>query len=105
MTFKETTSDYNRNEGGERYVRTVSENCWISVLHRMTGFGFMEWETAICVVDPVLKKYVNGSPFIIRGDWREKLSDMPEQELMKWFHGNLDGNLTAFDSVLKVLKS
>ena len=50
--FIDVSDAYNLSEGGSRHVRTLSEKCWISVLHRMTGFGFMEWETAICFRDP-----------------------------------------------------
>lgn len=105
MTFVESTEDHIRNEGGERHVRSVSDNCWISVLHRLTGFGHMEWETAFCVVDPFTKKHIVGSPFIVRGDWREKLADMPEEELPVWFDVTSSGNRTTFDAVIDVLKS
>lgn len=103
--FEDRTEDYHRNEGGERHVRTVSETCWISVLHRMTGFGYMEWETAICFRDLESEKIVKGCPLIVRGDWREELEDMPESGLLEWYAGKHGENKTMFDSLLDVLKS
>ena len=103
--FEDRTDDYNRSEGGERHVRTVSEHCWISVLHRMTGFGYMEWETAICFIDPAKRKHVEGSPFIVRGDWRDELAEMPECELLAWYADKRCDNLIMFDALMGVLKS
>lgn len=103
--FEDRTEDYSRNEGGERHVRTVSENCWIGVLHRMTGFGYMEWETAICFTDPTTRKHVEGSPFIVRGDWRDELANMPEGDLLQWYDGKIGDNPIMFDALLGALKA
>lgn len=103
--FVETTTDYHRNEGGEQHVRTVSETCWISVLHRLTGFGHMEWETAICFRDASTNKQIPGSPHIVRGDWRQELIDMPESELMAWFNDKINSNRTTFDAIIEILKA
>ena len=81
----------------ERHVRTVSLNCWISVSHRLTGFGYLEWETAICFVEP-------SSCNIIRGDRRKELSEMSETELMPWFRANIEGNRNSFDSIMEAMK-
>ena len=103
--FEDVTDDWNKKDGGERHVRTVSENCWISVLHRMTGFGYMEWETAICFRDPELNKHANGSPMIIRGDWRAELVDVQECDLVAWYLQRIPGNQNSFDSALGFLNS
>jgi len=62
----------------ERFVRTVSDNAWVSVLHRLTGFGWWEWETAICTREP---RTCN----IVVGDRREELAAMNEAELLAWY--------------------
>jgi hypothetical protein len=103
--FEDKTEDYNRSEGGERHVRTVNETCWISVLHRMTGFGYMEWETAVCFIDPTTRKHVQGSPFIVRGDWRDELAEMQESQLRAWYDSKRGDNSVTFDAILDALKS
>ena len=40
--WKDVTADWDRDTGGERWIRDVNSNCWVSVLHRLTGFGYME---------------------------------------------------------------
>ncbi len=62
----------------ERFVRTVSDNAWVSALHRLTGFGWREWETAICTREP---RTCN----IVVGDRREELAAMNEAELLAWY--------------------
>lgn len=109
MSFINRTEDYHREEGGERHVRTVSENCWVSVLHRRTGFGWMEWETAICMTfkadDLEVRRHVKGSPFIVQGDWRKELETMPESELMAWYHSKREDKPTTFDAVIDQIKA
>jgi hypothetical protein len=102
--FEDITDDYSRSEGGERHVRTVGKNCWISVLHRMTGFGYMEWETAICFVDMATRKHTEGSPFMVRGDWRKELETMPEGELLDWYASKRVDNPISFDALMRELK-
>jgi hypothetical protein len=102
--FEETTKDYHREEGGEQHVRTLGPNCWVSVLHRRTGFGHMEWETAICRTDPETGRHVQGSPFIVVGDWRTELAEMPEGELMAWYESKIEGNRTMFDKLMELLR-
>ena len=77
-------------DGDRRWVRTVNENCWVSVLDRMTGFGYREWETAICSKSPDLCN-------IIVGDHRETLSEMGEDELFEWYDQNIDGNREYYE--------
>jgi hypothetical protein len=103
--FQDRTEDYHRSEGGELHVRAVGENCWISVLYRMTGFDHMEWETAICFSDPTTRKHVENSPFIVRGDWRDELAETPEGELLAWYAAKRGDNPIMFDAVMDVLKS
>jgi len=103
--FVDKTDDWNRSEGGERHVRSVSEVCWISVLHRLTGFGHMEWETAICIADIETRQHVEGSPFIVRGDWRDELAELPESELLNWYASKSGEHPTSFEAVMRLLKS
>jgi len=65
----------------ERFVRTVSDNAWVSVLHRLTGFGWWEWETAICTRE---SRTCN----IVVGDRREELAAMNEAELLAWYEAH-----------------
>lgn len=98
--WKDVTSQYQKDEGygEERWVRTVDENCWVSVLHRMTGFGYMEWETAICI------RHDNDQKTnIIRGDRREELSTMNRDELLEWYCLNIDGNRNSMETILEAL--
>ena len=101
--FQDITDDYRRAQGGKHYIRTVTDNCWISVLHRWTGFGHMEWETALWFWDPEKQTYFEGSPFIVEGDWREELADMPESELPAWYVQKRVSNPTSFDQVMNHL--
>jgi len=66
-----------------RYVRTVTDNLWISALYRLTGFGYYEWETAICTRDP---RTCN----IVRGDRRYELERLTPSEISEWLdeHGH-----------------
>ena len=66
-----------------RYVRTVTDNLWISVLHRLTGFGYWEWETAICTREPQTCN-------IVRGDRRDELERLTPSEIAEWLkdHGH-----------------
>lgn len=81
---------------GSRFIRTVSDNTWISVLHRLTGFGYWEWETAICTRNP---RTCN----IVIGDRREELADLTELELKEWYekHKNEKNSMeTILDALL-----
>ena len=97
--WKDVTNVYLAADGGERYVRTLSTDCWISVLYRLTGFGYHEWETAIC--------FRNGDEqetLIIAGDRREELATMPREKLRQWYADNIEGNRNSFDSVMQAIK-
>ena len=98
--WKNVTSRYQKDDGygEERWVRAVDENCWVSVRHRMTGFGYMEWETAICT-----RNSGDQTTNIIRGDWREELSYMNRDELLEWFLLNIDGNRNSMETILEAL--
>ena len=80
----------------ERYVRTVSENMWVSVLFRLTGFGWWEWETAICTHKP---KTCN----IVSGDRRIPLESLSEEEIMKWYENNKNSK-NSFETAIDSLK-
>ena len=72
----------NTNAGGnERFVRTVSDNVWVSVLHRLTCFGWWEWETAICTKEP---RTFN----VVTGDRRAELESLPESEVLAWYEAH-----------------
>lgn len=105
MSFEDVTAKWNVDDGGERHVRTIDDNCWISVLHRLTGFGYMEWETAICFRDPETKKHIPGSPIMVRGDWRTELCDMPKDELMAWIAKTQPHHQISFDMVMNGIRS
>lgn len=64
-----------------RWVRTVSENVWVSVLHRLTGFGWWEWETAICTKEP---RTCN----IVIGDRRGDLESLSESDVLAWYESH-----------------
>jgi hypothetical protein len=98
--WKEVTTQYQKDEGygEERWLRMVEENCWVSVLHRMTGFGYMEWETAVCVREDGKQK-----TNIIRGDWRNELSTMNKEELLRWYDDNIEGNKNSMETFLDLL--
>ncbi len=107
--FKDVTDDYNREEGGERHIRTLSDTCWISVLHRRTGFGngIMEWETAINFLLPVegrARKWNDRDCLIIAGDRRAELETMPESELRTWYAANIEGNRNMMETILHAVK-
>ena len=90
--FEEVSDAYDKETGSERHIRQLSERFWVSVLHRLTGFGYWEWETAIVIIrcdnDP--KKYAQGKwddreCLIVRGDHREALADKSEREIIEWY--------------------
>ena len=107
--WKDVTSEYQKNEGyaEERWMRTVDENCWISVLHRMTGFGYMEWETAIRVKKDIPegqeRTWRDTTCDIIGGDRREELSTMNKEELLEWYSNNINGNRNSMETILEAL--
>jgi len=80
----------------ERFVRTVSDNMWVSVLHRLTGFGFWEWETAICTREP-------RSCNIVSGDRRNELATLNESELLAWYEEHKTEK-NSMESLLDALK-
>lgn len=108
--FVEITADYERQQGGERWIRRIDEKCWISVLHRLTGFGFMEWETALVfVIEPGSrpKRWESDDRdcLIIAGDRREELEAMPKDQLRQWYQDNISGNRNAMETILAAAKS
>lgn len=103
--FIDVTDDYDRKDGGESWVRVLDDNTWISVLHRLTGFGYMEWETAICFRDESTGKHREGSPYMIRGDWRDDLRTIAKDELMPWFESKSHSHQTSFQQMMSALRS
>ena len=107
--FVECTEDYEREQGGERWIRRIDPKCWISVLHRRTGFGWMEWETALVfVIEPGSrpKRWESDDRdcLIIGGDRREELATMPKEQLRDWYAAHIDGNRNSMETVLHALK-
>lgn len=107
--FVDVTDDYEREQGGECWLRKLDPKCWISVLHRRTGFGWMEWETAIVfLVEPGSrpKRWESDDCdcLIIGGDWREELATMPKEQLRDWYAANIDGNRNSMETILHTLK-
>ena len=70
-------------ENEHRFIRTVSDNVWVSVLYRLTGFGWYEWETAICTKSP-------HTCTIMRGDRRTELESLSEAEVLAWRDAHQD---------------
>jgi len=107
--FVECTDDYEREQGGERWIRRLDDKCWISVLFRRTGFGWMEWETAIVfLIKPGSRQKRWESDdrdcLIIGGDWREDLKSLPKEQLRDWYNKNINGNRNSFETLIETLK-
>ena len=107
--WKECTNEYERSTGGKRWIRNVDEKCWISVLHRLTGFGYMEWETAIVfLIEPGSRpkrfKSDDRDCMIIAGDRRDELAEMPKDKLRDWYAANINGNRNSMETFLQELK-
>ncbi len=108
--FVECTKDHEREQGGERWIRNVDPKCWISVLHRRTGFGWMEWETAIVFIieegsRPKRWESDDRDCLIIAGDRREELAEMPKEQLRQWYQENIEGNRNSMETLLVNLKA
>ena len=67
----------------KRFVRTISDNVWVSVLFRLTGFGWSEWETAICTKEPP-------TCIIVIGDRRTELESLSEADVLVWRDAHQD---------------
>ena len=102
--FAEVTSEDQGHQGEERYLRTIDEKCWISVLYRLTGFGHREWETAIVfVADGQQPTWRDRTVLIVHGDWRSELNDMPKDQLRAWYDAKIDDNRTTMHEILHQL--
>jgi len=88
--------DYDGNSERLRFVRTVSGNMWVSALYRETGFGWWEWETAICTHEP---RTCN----IVSGDRREDLAKLTEPELKLWYTEHC-GETNSMETTLAALQ-
>ena len=104
LIWRDVTTDYDREDGGERHIRDIDHRTYISVLHRMTGFGYMEWETAIVFVHENAKRFSDRDVLIIRGDRRDELATMPKDELRSWYAANIDSNRNSMDTIIECLK-
>lgn len=105
--FKQIKNDIHESDGGERWIRHIDKDCWISALHRLTGFGWMEWETAIVFVHEVNDRprtWKDRDVLIIAGDRREELNDMPKEKLRDWYSANIEGNRNSMETVIQSLK-
>ena len=99
--WQDVTTESQRLQRNEQYIRQVDHRCYISVLYRMTGFGFSEWET--CIVDrdqPTRDLQYK----IIRGDRRDELATMPKEKLAEWYAANIEGNRNSMDSFIDAIK-
>lgn len=108
-SFVEVTDDYERAEGGQRFIRRIDPKCWISVLYRRTGFGYYEWETALVfIIEPGsrTKRFESDDRdlLIIHGDRREELATMPKEQLRDWYKRNIDGNRNSMETILNAIK-
>lgn len=104
--WQDVSSDYDRKTGGERWLRDVSDDCYVSVLYRMTGFGYMEWETAIIVRHPVVgrkRTYTDQDLYLVVGDHREALTGLSKEEVLAWREKHAN-ELTTFDWTMRELK-
>jgi len=107
FVFVEVTGPWDSDTGGERWLRLISQDCWISVLHRLTGFGYMEWETAIVFVHAVEgreRTWKDRDCLIIQGDRREELLTMRPGNLRPWYEANIDGNRNSFETLLDAIR-
>lgn len=108
--FVDVSEEHNRKSGEERWLRQIDPKCWISVLHRRTGFGWMEWETAIVfIIEPGSrpKRWESDDRdcLIIAGDRREELATMPKERLRTWYAENIDGNRNSMETLIHKVKS
>lgn len=90
--WQDITDDYNRENGEERYIRTIDPKCWISVLYRKTGFGWYKCETAIVFLHDTGDRqptWKDRDCLIIAGDRREELTDVPKEKLRDWYEQNI----------------
>lgn len=98
----------------KRFFAGLREGFWVSVLHRLTGFGYWEWETAIVRIfpdnDPRKCKrgdWDDRECLIVVGDHREELVGKTEEEIMKWYeeHKHEKNSLeTALDRMESLVK-
>jgi hypothetical protein len=105
--YVDVTSDYERavGYGEERWVRTFDSRHWISVSYRMTGFGWMEWETALCIVADVPNPtWKDRDCLIIAGDRREELEGVEPADWRQWYADRIDGSRNSFETVLEAIK-
>ena len=103
--FVEVTTDWQEREHEERHVRLIDDRCWISVLHRLTGFGYWEWETAIVFVADVPEPtYKDREMLMIRGDWRAELDSMPKEQLREWYAARIEGNRNSWDTFMRSIE-
>lgn len=73
----------------------------------MTGFGYMEWETAILTRKPEAERdgtWKDISCKIIIGDHRDELGTMPKDQLMPWYEQHISGNRNSMETLLEALK-
>ena len=104
--FVEITEDFDRRDGGERWIRRIDPMCWISVLYRLPGFGWHEWETALVFVHDVpTPTWKDRDVLIIGGDRREELATMPKEQLREWYAANIDGHRNSVETILEAMKS
>lgn len=111
IKFTEVEEPYNEYDPDyERHIMRLSDRMWVSVLHRMTGFGYLEWETAIVVIrnedDPLYQKrgkWDDRQCLIVRGDHRNTLEGMDESEIMAWYDLHQDER-NSFETILDAAK-
>jgi hypothetical protein len=96
------TESYQEQNREERWLRQVNDNCFVSVLYRLTGFGYREWETAIVIIRPIkdLGEGKERDLLMIAGDRRSELETMDQQELVDWYYQNIEGNKNSFDTLI-----
>lgn len=105
--FERCDGAYEKETDNERYLRRIDSDSWISVLYRLTGFGYYEWETALCFLHPVEgreRTWKDLDCLIIAGDRRNELNDMPKEQLRDWYARNITGNRNSMETILEAAK-
>lgn len=100
--FVEVTSDQQLNNCEEHWLRRIDSKCWISVLCRLTGFGWMEWETAIVFLHETGDRqptWKDRDCLIITGDRREELATMPAEQLRAWYAAHIKGYRSSMETI------
>ena len=103
--WEDVSTPWQKSEGEERHVKYFGEGVKVSVLHRFTGFGYWEWESAL-VFFPAHRKYNSDESriYIVRGDRRKELDNLRGCELMPWYREH-EHEKNSMETLLDAMKS